>query len=76
MNIEYSEKFNLRINDFDCHDRILISSILDLFQDVAGKHATKLKIGFNDLIIKNRLWAIVRTKFKIIYRNKKSFSTQ
>lgn len=70
MYIEYIEKFNLRINDFDCHDNILMSSILDLFQDVAGKHATKLGIGFDDLLVKNRLWAIIRTKFKILRQPK------
>ena len=65
MMIEYQEKVNLRVNDFDCHDRLLISSILDLFQDVAGKHATKLKVGFHDLLKLNRIWVVVRTKVEI-----------
>ena len=74
MLIEYFEKFNLRINDFDCHDRILMSSILDIFQDVAGKHATKLGVGFHDLLKKNRIWVVVRTKFDI-YKQPKQEET-
>ena len=70
MIIEYKEKVNLRVNDFDCNDNILVSSILDLFQDVAGKHATKLGVGYNDLLKKNRVWMIVRTKIEIIKQPK------
>ena len=62
MFIELKEKFNLRTNDFDKNDKILMSSILDLFQIAAGKHASMLGIGFNDLIKNNRIWVVVRTK--------------
>ncbi len=70
MLIEYKEKVNLRVNDFDCNDNILVSSILELFQDVAGKHATKLGVGYNDLLKKNRAWMIVRTKIEIVKQPK------
>lgn len=70
MIIEYKEKVNLRVNDFDCNDNILVSSILDLFQNVAGKHATKLGVGYNELLKKNRAWMIVRTKIHIIKQPK------
>lgn len=71
MLIEYKEKIKLRINDFDCHDNILFSSVLDLFQDVAGNHATQLGIGFHDLIKKNRIWVIVRNRFEIFKQPRK-----
>ena len=48
MIIEYKRQFNLRINDFDCHDNILMSTVLDLFQGVAGDHANLLGIGFEE----------------------------
>ena len=48
MIIEYKEKVNLRVNDFDCNDNILVSSILDLFQDVAGNYRRRGCIDFDD----------------------------
>lgn len=71
MLIEYKEKIKLRINDFDCHDNILFSSVLDIFQDVAGNHATQLGIGFHDLIKKNRIWVVVRNRFEIFKQPRK-----
>lgn len=65
MLIEYKRKFNLRINDFDCHDNILMSSVLDLFQGVAGDHANILGIGFEEFKKKNKLWVVIRTKFEV-----------
>ena len=70
MLIEYKEKISLRVNDFDCNDNILISAVLDLFQDVAGKHATKLGVGYNELLKKNRAWMVVRTKIDILKQPK------
>ena len=65
MYIELNEKFNLRTNDFDIKDKVLMSTILDLFQIVASKHASNLGIGYNDLIKDNKIWVIVRTKVEV-----------
>ncbi len=70
----YEEKFRLRISDFDCHDNILLSSILDFVQDVAGKHADILSVGFDDLIKDNKIWVLVRHRLKI-YNYPKLYST-
>jgi acyl-ACP thioesterase len=61
----YLDKFKLRVSDYDCHDQLLISSILDLCQDVAGNHANKLGVGFNDMIAQNKIWMVIRTKIEI-----------
>ncbi len=62
----YSENFRLRISDFDCYERLNISTVLDLAQDVAGKHADILKIGYNDLIKDNRIFVLLRTRLEIL----------
>lgn len=62
----FEKEFELRISDFDCFDKIKPSVILDFFQDVAGEHADILSVGFNDLIKKDLIWVLVRTKYEII----------
>ncbi len=62
----YEEKFRLRISDYDCNDHITPVALLDLAQDVAGKHADLLNIGFNDFMKKNHIWILVRTRLEIV----------
>ena len=62
----FEKEFELRISDFDCFDKIKPSVILDFFQDVAGEHADILSVGFDDLIKKDLIWVLVRTKYEII----------
>ena len=62
----FEKEFELRISDFDCFDKIKPSVILDFFQDVAGEHADILSVGFNDLINKDLIWVLVRTKYEVI----------
>ena len=62
----FEKEFELRISDFDCFDKIKPSVILDFFQDVAGEHADILSVGFNDLIKKDLIWVLVRTKYEVI----------
>lgn len=64
------EIFRLRTNDFNCYDELTPSAILDLFQDLAGKHADQLKIGYEDMLKKNLIWVVIRTKFEIIQSTK------
>ncbi len=65
MNKIYCETFALRTSDFDCYGQIKPSSVLDLFQEVAGAHANELGIGFEALFKKNLLWVLVKVKFEI-----------
>lgn len=62
----YKEKFRLRVSDYDKLDQVLISSILDLCQDVAGKHAIELGVGYDDMIVRDIIWMIIRSKVRII----------
>lgn len=63
----YREKeYNLRTSDFDYRDRIKISSILDLFQEIAGQHALELGCGYDETIKNNEVWLLVRQKLEIL----------
>lgn len=62
----YSEKFRLRISDYDKYDHLTPKTILDLFQDVAGKHADYIGVGYDEMIKKDLIWVLVRTKYEVI----------
>lgn len=66
MNKVLKTELSLRAGDFDKHNHIKPSSVLDLFQDAAGRHAEELGVGFKDMIEKSYLWVLTRIKFKII----------
>lgn len=66
-------KYHLRTSDFDMRNRILPSSVLDLFQDVAGEHATSLGVGYTDLLPQNKCWMILRLRYEV-ERQPKTFS--
>lgn len=60
---ELTSKYYLRAADFDKNSNILPSAVLSIFQDIAGHHAENLGIGFFELLAKDCLWMIVRTKY-------------
>lgn len=70
MNKIYTKNIELRTSDFDYREQIKASAILDIFQEIAGAHATELKVGFSDLLEKKLLWVLVKVKFEIV-RNPK-----
>ena len=59
-------EYTLRAGDFDRYDRLKPSSVLDLFQDAAGRHSEELGVGFSDMIAREYLWVLTRVKFKIL----------
>ena len=66
-------KYHLRTSDFDMRNRILPSSVLDLFQDAAGEHASSLGVGYYDLLPENKCWMILRLRYEVL-RQPKTFS--
>lgn len=60
------KSYPLRVSDFDRHQRILPSTVLDLFQDAAGVHADMLGVSGPQLLEKNLCWMITRTRFEVI----------
>lgn len=66
MEVKLSDIFRLRVSDYNCHDRLAPYAILDLFQDIAGKHATSYQMSFEDLKSNNMIWVLLRVKYKVI----------
>ena len=58
--------YHLRTSDFDMRSRIFPASVLDLFQDVAGEHASRLGIGYSALSKKNMCWMLSRVTYTVI----------
>jgi acyl-ACP thioesterase len=62
----YEKKFDLRVSDFDKDDVMRPYGVLDLFQTVADKHASLLKIGYNELIGEDLAWVLLRTRYEVV----------
>ncbi len=58
--------YPLRVSDFDKHNRILPSSVLDLFQDAAGAHATMLGKSGPQLAKINQCWMLTRIRYEVV----------
>lgn len=66
MEIKLKDRFRLRVSDYTCYDRLAPYAVLDLFQDIAGKHATSYQMSYEDLISNNMIWVLLRVKYKVI----------
>lgn len=55
----------LRTSDFDCCGRLKPSSLLEIFQDVAGEHAGLLGCGYKNLAPRGLMWVVLRTKYQL-----------
>ncbi len=62
----FEKDYFLRTSDFDCKGKLKPSSVLELFQNVAGEHATVLGCGFRDLAPRRLMWVILRTKYQLM----------
>ncbi len=62
MLLEYQQTVTLRPNDFDCEDNVKISSLLDLFQMVASRHAELLGAGYEAMKNKNTIWVLSKIR--------------
>lgn len=66
MNKIFSSVYNLRAADFGVYSRLRPSSILDIFQDVAGRHAIELGCDGPTLLKKNLAWVIVKLRYRVL----------
>ena len=62
--------YPLRLSDFDKNNRLLPSSVLDLFQDAAGAHATLLGKSGPDLAKIHQCWMLTRIRYEVIRQPK------
>ncbi len=66
MGLSYKEKIFLRNSDFSYTDKIKPQSILQIAEEVAGRHAFELGNGYETLKERGLAWVCVRTKFEIL----------
>ena len=62
----YEKNYQLRVSDFDHSDNLRPSAILDMFQSVASEHATKLNIGYEELLQNDCVWVLLRMRYDVI----------
>ena len=65
-NIYYNKKYNVTQNYLDKNDRINALGILDIFQDIAGKHANVINLGFNNLVEHGYFWVLSKNRFRVL----------
>lgn len=66
MSAKLTEFFRLKYLDFTCYDILAPHGILDIFQDVAGKHSESYGMSFDEMIAENKIWVLLRVKYKVI----------
>ncbi len=66
MELLYKTTYRLRPSDFrPKNDTLSSTTLLDIFQDLAGDHATQLGLGFKDFFERDLIWMIVSTRYEI-----------
>ncbi len=66
MNALLEATYPLRACDFDCYQRLQPAGVLDLFQDVAGRHSVELGIGIEQLMAQNKLWIVSSIYYEVV----------
>ena len=66
MNALLEATYPLRACDFDCYQRLQPAGVLDLFQDVAGRHSVELGIGIEQLMAQNKLWIVSTIYYEVV----------
>jgi hypothetical protein len=60
------KNYTITTNQIDAYDDLSMVGVLDVFQDIAGRHAYLIKAGFNDMLDLGFYWVIARNQVKII----------
>ncbi len=64
--LKYDKKYDLRVSDFNSTDYLKPSAILDLCQSIADVHASKIGVGYNDLLEKDLVWVLLRMRYDVV----------
>lgn len=59
--------YTMTTSDLDQYDRLSPAAIFDFFQDIAGRHAEMLGIGFHPLLEKGYYWVLTRNVYEIVH---------
>lgn len=63
---QLKRNYRLRTSDFDRYGRLLPSSVLDIFQDLAGEHADYIGIGHDKMAEKNLFWILLKVRYEVL----------
>lgn len=66
MNPYLEAKYPLRACDFDLYKRLQPSSVLDLFQDAAGRHSVELGVGIARLMEEEKHWIVSSLFYEVV----------
>lgn len=66
MEKRYQKTYTITTNYLDRFDDLSPKGALDLFQDIAARHAETLGAGFDEMIKKDLMWVIARNHLKYI----------
>lgn len=72
MNKKFTKAYQITTNMIDKNDVIKVSTLLDIAQEIAGKHADVLGCGFEPMIKQNLIRVVVRNYVEI-YKEPKNF---
>lgn len=72
MNKKFTKAYQITTNMMDKNDVIKVSTLLDIAQEIAGKHADVLGCGFEPMIKQNLIRVVVRNCVEI-YKEPKNF---
>ncbi len=66
MELMYEETQVLRTSDYDFKDDIKVHSLFDIFQDLAGRHAEEIGLGYSLMSKRNLCWVLMSNKMEIL----------
>ena len=66
MEAKLKEFYRLKYLDFTCYDVIAPHGVLDIFQDIAGKHSDSYGMSFEYMMASNMIWVLLRVKYRVI----------
>lgn len=66
MEEKLKEFYRLKYLDFTCYDVIAPHGVLDIFQDIAGKHSESYGMSFDEMMASNMIWVLLRIKYRVI----------
>ncbi len=65
----YVKEYTVTLNMLDEYDRLTPLAILDLFQDIAGKHCDGTSVSYRNMYDNGLLWIITRTRYDVVSNN-------
>ena len=66
MEEKLKEFYRLKYLDFTCYDVIAPHGVLDIFQDIAGKHSASYGMSFDEMMSSNMIWVLLRVKYRVL----------